>query len=77
MIQGGPLAMIEYDIGILPLIKNLKRDIPGVTQPWYADNVEYLGMFAIIETYFGLITRQGPGRGYYPKPPKRVLIVHP
>ena len=32
--QGDPLAMIAYRIGILPLIKNLKREIPDVTQPW-------------------------------------------
>ena len=34
-------------------------------------------MFAIIETYFNLLTRQGTGRGYYPEPSKSVLILHP
>ena len=34
VMQGEPIAMISYVIGILPLIKNLKRDLPGVTQPW-------------------------------------------
>ena len=29
------------------LIKNLKRDITDVTQPWYADYAGELGMFAI------------------------------
>ena len=33
-------------------------------------------MFAILETYFDLLTRQGPGRGYYPEPSKGILIVH-
>ena len=33
MMQGYPLAMIAYGRGILPLIKNLKREIPGVTHP--------------------------------------------
>ena len=37
-MQGYPLAMIAYGIGILSLINNLKQDIPDVTQPWYADN---------------------------------------
>ena len=62
--QGDPLAMITYGIGILPLINNIKREIPDVTQPWYADNSGALGMFARIETYFDSLTRQGPGRVY-------------
>ena len=28
-----------------------------------------------LATYFDLLTRQGPGRGYYPEPPKSILIV--
>ena len=36
--QGDPLAMIAYGIGILPLINNLKREIPDVTHPWYAED---------------------------------------
>ena len=74
--QGGPLKMIAYGIRILPLIKNLKREIPDVTQPWYADDARSLGTFAILETYFYLLTRQGPGRGYHPDLTKSLLIVH-
>ena len=77
MTQGGPLDIITYGIGILPLIKNLKRDIPDITKPRYADDPGALGTFAIIETYFNFITRQGPVRGYYPKTSKSVLTVHP
>ena len=69
------LEIITYEIGILPLIKNLKREIPDVTQPWYADNAGALGTFTIIETYFYSLTRQGPGHSYYPKHSKIVLIV--
>ena len=69
--------MIAYGIGILPLIKNLKRAIPDITQPCYADDSGALGTFAIIETYFDSLTRQGPGRGYHPEPTKSVLIVRP
>ena len=49
--QGETLAMIGYGIGILPLINNLKRDIPDVTQPKYADKSGDLGAFVKIETY--------------------------
>ena len=44
--QGDPLAMIAYSIGILLPINNLKREIPDITQPWYADNARDLGAFA-------------------------------
>ena len=73
--QGGPLSMIVYRIGILPLIKNIKQKIPDITQPWYADYSGALGTFARIEIYFDLLTRQVPHR-YYPKQSKSVLIVH-
>ena len=75
--QGDPLEMMAYSIGVLLLINNLKRDIPDVTWPWYPDDAGVLGKFAIIDTYSNLLTRQGPGRVCYPKPSKRVLIVHP
>ena len=51
--------------------------ILDVTQPWYADDAGDLGTFARIETYFNSLTRQVPGRGYYPKPSKSVLIIRP
>ena len=77
MTQGDPLAMIAYGIKIIPLIKNLKQKIPDVTKTWYADNVVSLGTFEILDTYFDLLTRHGPERGYLPNPTKSVLIVRP
>ena len=74
-MQGDPLAMIAYGIGIIPLIKNLKRAIPDVTQPWNADNNGALGAFARLTTYSDLLTEQGPGWGYHPELSKSVLIV--
>ena len=77
VMQGDPLAMIAYRIGILPLIKNLKQAIHEVTQTWYADDARFFGTFTIIERYFYLLTLQGLGRRYYPEPYKSVLIVRP
>ena len=77
MTQGGTLATIAYGIIILPLIKNLKQEIPDATQPWYADDAVALDMFAKIETNFDLMTRQGLVWGYHPKLIKSVLIVRP
>ena len=69
--------MIVYGIGILQLINNLRGAIPDVTHPWYDNDTGDLGTFVRLETYFDSLTRQVPGRGYYPKPSKRVLIVRP
>ena len=77
MTQGGHLAIIAYGIGILPLIKNTKQEIPNVTHPCYADDVGDLGTFARLEAYFDFLTRQGPGQIYHPDPTKIVLIVCP
>ena len=69
--------MIAYGICILPLIKNIKREITDITQPWYDEDSEDLGTFARLETYFDSLTCKGPGQGYHPKPIKSVLIVIP
>ena len=75
--HGGPMAIIAYVIYILPLIKNLKRELPDITQPWYAEDAGALGMFSRIETYFNFLTHQVLRRGYHSKPSKSVLIAHP
>ena len=62
MTQGDPLAIIDYGIYILPLIKNLKWVIPDVTKPWYADDAGALGKFAKLETYM-----PRPGTGVLPQ----------
>ena len=69
--------MIVYVIGILPIIKNLKREIPDIPQPWYAYNYVALGTFSKIETYFNSLTHKGLERGYHPEPSQIVLIVNP
>ena len=72
--QGEPLAMISYDIGILTLIKNLQRDLPGVNQPWYNDNSISLGAFTIIKTNFNYLPRQVPRADISPNHPKAYLL---
>ena len=69
--------MVAYGIGIIPLIKNLKTLFPDVTHPWYTENDSARGAFVNFELYFNLLKRFVPRCGYYPKPSKSVLLVHP
>ena len=42
-VQRCPLLMFLYDIGVLPLIRKLKKLHPDVLQPWFADNMVEAG----------------------------------
>ena len=74
-MQGDTITMIAYGIRILPLIKNLKQDIPDITQPWCYDDDGALCTFVRLETYFDFLKLQGPGQGYHTNPTKSILIV--
>ena len=45
VMQGDPLYMVTYGIGVLPLIKCLKSVYPDTVQPWYAEYASALGTF--------------------------------
>ena len=64
-----------YGVGVLPLIEDLKRHVPEVWQPWYADDSGGGGTFAAIRRFFERLCEKGPGRGYFPEPSKSVLVV--
>ena len=53
--RGGAIAMIAYGVCILLIIKKLKTEFPGFTQPWYADNARELVMYKRVEAYVHLI----------------------
>ena len=48
-MQGNPLDMVAYGIGIILLIKQLKEEFTDATQPWYAENAGVIRNFANIE----------------------------
>ena len=48
-MQGYPLDMVAYGIGIILMIKHVNLTYPGITQPWYADNAGLLGTFDDLE----------------------------
>ena len=49
--------MVAYVIGVFMLIKQLKAVYPDITQTFYADNSDVLGMFNNVELYFHLLKR--------------------
>ena len=64
--QGDPLAMIAYGIWVLPLIRDLRRAHPRVTQPWYADDAGAGGKFEDVMSHFRDLQLRGPARGSLP-----------
>ena len=74
--KGGPLAIVTYGIGVLPLIKQMKTAYLDVIQTWYDDNLGALGTYKNIRLYFISLKQFFPGHGYSPKPSKSVLIAH-
>ena len=75
--QGDPLAMFAYGIGVLPLIRRLKRNHPRLFQPWYADDAGAGGTFDDIRAMFEELQKIGPAYGYFPEPTKSILVVPP
>ena len=70
------LAMVEYGIRVLLLIKQLGAEFTDFIQSWYADNSIALSMFEKIKLYFNYLKLFRPGCGYYPEPSKTILIAH-
>jgi hypothetical protein len=69
--------MFAYGIGVLPLIRRLKRNHPRLFQPWYADDAGAGGTFDDIRAMFEELQRIGPAYGYFPEPTKSILVVPP
>ena len=69
--------MIAYVIGVLPLIRELRRAHPRVTQMCYADDAVAGGKFEHIQAHLRDLLARGLSRGYYPEPTKSFLVVAP
>jgi hypothetical protein len=75
VIQGDPLSMFGYGIGILPLIRQLQKEFPAVKQPWYADDAGAGGSFTDLRKFLLRLQERGPWYGYFPEPTKSILVV--
>jgi hypothetical protein len=69
--------MFAYGNGVLPLIRRLERNHPGLFQPWYADDAGAGGKFEDIRAMLEELQKIGPAYGYCPEPTKSILVVPP
>ena len=69
--------MITYDLGLLPLIRDLRTAHPSVNQPWYPDDSGEGGTFTGIQQHLDDLMVQGPLQGYFPEQNKSILVVSP
>jgi hypothetical protein len=69
--------MVLYGIALVPLAESLRKAVPSVVQPWYADNAAMAGPVSGIARAMALIQEEGPARGYFTEPTKLVVICDP
>ena len=62
--QGGPLAMIAYGTGVLPLIRDPQERPVGAGSK-----------FEDAMAHFRDLQLRGPAQGYFPEPTKSILVV--
>ena len=62
VMQGCPFAMVGYGFLVLPLIRQLQREIPNAASPWYANNTMVAGELEEVMKYCTSITSAGWGR---------------
>ena len=58
--------MVAYGLGIFLLIRELQKEYPGVTQPWYADDAGTSGTLGGIRQNLDDLMVRGPPYSYLP-----------
>ena len=73
--QGDPLAMPTYAIGITPLLKNLKREVPSVKEVAFADDLSGGDKLRQLRAWWTALETHGLALGYFPNGAKSWLVV--
>eukprot|EP00956_Cyclotella_meneghiniana_P033352 scaffold95206_cov68-Cyclotella_meneghiniana.AAC.1 len=66
--------MALYGVALLPLAEKLKRAVPEVAVPWFADDVATVGNLSDCALALEFLCEVGPQYGYYPEPEKTHVI---
>ena len=72
--QGDVLAMILYGITTLPLLEQVREDVPGAFVPMYADDLASGGAARRNASVMQSLILHGSDYGYYPEPEKSWYI---
>ena len=72
--QGCPLAMLQYAVGVHPLIMRLKDPLKHI-QNWYADDSACTGLLLRIRDWLMQLMEIGPSYGYYVESSKNIIAV--
>jgi hypothetical protein len=73
--QGCPLAMVAFGLAVMPLIRQLKREVHQVHQAWYANDAAAAAEFVSIKIFMERLIELGPAYGYYPEASKSILVI--
>jgi len=75
--QGDPLGMAMFALSIVPLILKLSETGESLSQVWFADDASGAGSLQGLRQWWDVLSTLGPSFGYYPKPSKTCLVIHP
>jgi hypothetical protein len=74
-MQGCPLAMVAFGRAVMPLTRQLKREVHRVHQAWYADDAAAAADLTSIKIFMERLIELGPAYGYYPEASKNILVI--
>eukprot|EP00956_Cyclotella_meneghiniana_P042116 scaffold248361_cov42-Cyclotella_meneghiniana.AAC.1 len=66
--------MVLYGVALLPLAEQLRRDVPEVTTPQFADDLAAVGNLSDCAMALEFLIEEGPKYGYFPEPEKTHII---
>jgi hypothetical protein len=69
------LAMVAFGLAVVPLIRQLKREVHQVHQAWFADDAAAAADFTSIKSFMERLIKLGPAYGYFPEASKIILVV--